>query len=161
MMPAERRGDQRHADAGRGRESPITSRAGQSRPYPAVINTRMFLLPVRLGLHLWPFFNVVFFENNLQVLSAVGLCGHACRSHLPLPADDTRGQQPAGTTCLRRRVAVRVRQAGSSGFPDPQQLVPTSSSSSESAIKVRLVCGLVHARTGCCCWLLQLRESLC
>jgi hypothetical protein len=28
----------------------------------------MFLLPVRLGLHLWPFFNVVFEENNLQVL---------------------------------------------------------------------------------------------
>lgn len=139
-------------DAGRATRRPaacrsITSRgrAGQSRPYPAVINTGMFLLPVRLGLHLWPFFNVCF--RRKQPAGAVGLCGHACRSHLPLM---TRGA--AGTTCLRRRVAVRVRQAGSSGFPDPQQTgghVVVVGKRNQSLV------ARTHARTGaavgCCC----------
>lgn len=87
------------------------------------------------------------FSKKKQPAGAVGLCGHACRSHLPLM---TRGA--AGTTCLRRRVAVRVRQAGSSGFPDPQQTgghVVVVGKRNQSLV------ARTHARTGaavgCCC----------
>jgi len=123
----------------------ITSRgrAGQSRPYPAVINTGMFLLPVRLGLHLWPFFNVVFEENNLQVLwdsaamraDLICLWWHTGGRH-HLPASPCRRQGQAGRV-------VRVPGSPANWWPRRRRRKAQSKS------------GRAHARThGCCCWLL-------
>jgi hypothetical protein len=60
----------------------------------------------------------------------VGLCGHACRSHLPLM---THGGQ-APPACVAVSPSGSGRQ-GRQGSRIPSKLVATSSSS-ESAIKV-------------------------
>lgn len=133
------------------------SRAEQSRSIAAVPCSNQYrnvpACPPRL-LPLVALFNVVFEENNLLVtLRRVPISSHLfC---LPM----TRGQQAqAGTTCLRRRVAVRVRQAGR------VVRVPGSpATGGHVAVGKRNQSLVVVARTGAAVQLLAaaLQESLC
>jgi hypothetical protein len=137
--------------------APSRAAEGRSIPavlYPAAVNTGMFCL------HSWHFPMLFWKKTPCRCCGTPVCCLQAPTSCdlqavcLPCRLPMTRGQQRRGQAAppdLRRRQGEASRAGtGASGFPDPQQLVATSS---DNAIKIPC---LAHARGPRIPWMIMI-----